>query len=54
MEIAEILDRWLDPNHRYFKVRADDDGIYLLRHDTNSGDWELDVAGHDAQSGNAS
>ena len=42
-EIKAILDRWLDPNHRYFKVRADDDGIYILRHDPNAGDWELSV-----------
>jgi hypothetical protein len=41
LEVTEILDRWLDPNHRYFKVRADDDGVYILRHDTNSGDWEM-------------
>jgi hypothetical protein len=40
-EIVEILDRWLDPNHRYFKVRADDDGVYILRHDVNAGGWEL-------------
>lgn len=41
LEVTGILDRWLDPNHRYFKVRADDDGVYILRHDTNSGEWEL-------------
>jgi hypothetical protein len=41
LEVTTILDRWLDPNHRYFKVRADDEGVYILRHDTNSGDWEL-------------
>lgn len=41
IEITAILDRWLDPNHRYFKVRTDDDEVYLLRHDTNSGDWEM-------------
>jgi hypothetical protein len=40
-EVTEILDRWLDPNHRYFKVHADDGEAYLLRHDTNTGDWEM-------------
>jgi hypothetical protein len=39
--VAEILDRWLDPEHRYFKLRGDDDGIYLLRHDTAGDRWEL-------------
>jgi hypothetical protein len=39
--VAEILDRWLSPEHRYFKVRADDDGTYILRHDTRADRWEL-------------
>ena len=43
LEVTEILDRWLDPEHRYFKVRADDDGVYLLRHDVAAGEWELSV-----------
>ena len=42
LEIIQVLDRWLDPNHRYFKVRADDEEVYLLRHDPNTGEWELD------------
>lgn len=40
-EVNAILDRWLDPDHRYFKVRADDEAVYILRHDANTGDWEL-------------
>ncbi len=43
LEVIEILDRWLDPNHRYFKVRGNDEGIYMLRHDADSGVWELSV-----------
>lgn len=39
--VVEILDRWLDPAHRYFKVSVDDGRIFLLRHDTASGEWEL-------------
>jgi hypothetical protein len=41
VEIREILDRWLDPASRYFKVRGDDGGIYILRHDTGTDQWEL-------------
>ncbi len=41
VDVVEILDRWLAPDHRYFKVRGDDDGIYILRHDVVSGTWEL-------------
>ncbi len=36
-----ILDRWLAPDHRYFKVRGDDGSTYILRHDMTSLDWEL-------------
>lgn len=39
--ITEIIDRWLDPDHRYFKVRGEDGGVYLLRHDTARDHWEL-------------
>ena len=51
IEVAEILDRWLDPRHRYFKVRGNDDGTYLLRHDTASGEWELRILRYGLDSG---
>jgi hypothetical protein len=41
VEIAAILDRWLDPRHRYFKVRGADGTVSMLRHDVASGEWEL-------------
>jgi len=39
--VAEILDRWLAPDHRYFKVKGDDGATYILRHDAEAGIWEL-------------
>jgi hypothetical protein len=39
--VTAILDRWLDPRHRYVKVRGDDGGVYTLRHDTAPDRWEL-------------
>jgi len=39
--VMEVLDRWLAPDHRYFKVRGDDGARYILRHDVASGRWEL-------------
>jgi hypothetical protein len=39
--VQEVLDRWLAPDHRYFKVRGDDGDLYVLRHDTGQGEWEL-------------
>ena len=41
VEIVEELDRWLDPEHRYFKVRGDDGDTYILRYDVPSDAWEL-------------
>jgi hypothetical protein len=39
--VAEVLDRWLEPDHRYFKIRADDGATYILRHDIADNRWEL-------------
>lgn len=39
--VEEIIDRWLDPDHRYFKVRGDDGGLYIVRHDMDSQRWDL-------------
>ncbi|HEX9628081.1 MAG TPA: hypothetical protein VGA00_14165 [Acidiferrobacterales bacterium] len=39
--VEEILDRWLAPDHRYFKVRGDDGGRYILRHDIAADSWVL-------------
>lgn len=41
LAIVEILDRWLSPKDRYFKVKAEDGGTYVLRHDPFSERWEL-------------
>lgn len=39
--VAEVLDAWLTPGHRHFKLRGTDDGTYLVRHDERSNSWEL-------------
>ncbi len=49
VEVDEVLDAWLAPDHRYFKVRGDDDAVYILRHDTEQQCWELTM--FDAGSG---
>jgi len=41
IEVVEVLDRWLAPDHRYFKVRGGDRATYILRHDVKAGAWEL-------------
>src|SRR4029453_12712050 len=39
--VAAVLDAWLAPDHRYFKLRGEDDNAYLVRHDERSNAWEL-------------
>lgn len=41
VEVDEVIDRWLDPEHRYFKLRGDDGGVYILRHSTGEDRWEM-------------
>jgi hypothetical protein len=41
IEIAQILDRWLAPDHRYFKTTDAAGDIYLVRHDVRADRWEL-------------
>jgi len=46
VQVVEVVDRWLAPDHRYFKVRGDDDAVYILRHDPLRSAWELTVFEH--------
>jgi hypothetical protein len=39
--VAEVLDAWLAPDYRYFKLRGADGDTYLVRHDERSATWEL-------------
>jgi hypothetical protein len=41
IEVSEVLDRWLEPAHHYFKLRGDDNGIYILRHSIGEQRWEM-------------
>jgi hypothetical protein len=39
--VAEVVDAWLAPDYRYFKLRDEWGNRYLVRHDAGSGTWEL-------------
>jgi hypothetical protein len=39
--VVAVTDRWLAPDHRYFKVLGSDGAIYIIRHDTVLDDWQL-------------
>jgi len=41
VEVVDVVDRWLDPTHRYFKLVGDDGDTYILRHDAEGDAWEL-------------
>ena len=41
IDVKKVLDRWLAPDHRYFKITGDDDATYIIRHDSVSAQWEL-------------
>jgi hypothetical protein len=42
--INEILDRWYGPADEYFKVRADDGNLYVLRrHAEPTSGWTLEA-----------
>jgi len=40
-EVREVLDRWLAAENDYFKVRAADGAVYILRHAVAENRWEL-------------
>ncbi len=40
-DVVEILDRWLAPDHRYFKFKTGDGSVWIIRHDTLQETWEL-------------
>lgn len=41
-EVKEVVDQWYGVGYRCFKVRADDDHLYILRHDAQTDSWTLD------------
>ncbi len=42
--VEELLDQWYGPEDVYFKVRADDGNLYILRRQTSTqeGAWSLE------------
>ena len=43
LEVREIEDQWYSPSAQYFRVRASDGDMYVLRHDEENGIWSLDA-----------
>ena len=41
LEVKAVEDQWTSPSARYFRVRASDGNIYILRQDEICGEWSL-------------
>jgi hypothetical protein len=51
IEIAAVVDSWLAPDHRYFKVQDTQGDLYVLRNDVASDRWELTLFRRSAYGG---
>jgi hypothetical protein len=43
LDVVEIEDQWYGPSSRYFRLRAGDGNLYLLRHDEGIDRWSLEA-----------
>ena len=41
LKVEEVLDRWYGEDHEYFKLRAEDGYIYIIRYDRKGDTWEF-------------
>jgi hypothetical protein len=39
--VEEVLDQWYSPDNTFYKVRAQDGNVYVLRQQTADGSWHL-------------
>ena len=42
--VEDIIEQWYDPDDSFYKVRADDRNLYLLRHHTPAGTCSIEAA----------
>ncbi len=42
LEVTEVLDRWYGPDDLFFRVRAEDGHLYILRHHQPDDSWSLE------------
>jgi hypothetical protein len=40
--VEEVVDQWYGPEATFFKVRADDGNLYILRHRGGQDEWSLE------------
>ena len=42
LSVVRLEDRWLGPDHTYYKVLVDDGNTYLLRYDRETDSWAME------------
>lgn len=40
--VDKVIDQWRSPGFEFFKVLADDERVYLLKHDNIKSEWALE------------
>jgi len=43
LAVEEVVDRWYDPHAVYFRVRAADGAMYVLKHEQREDVWTLEA-----------
>ena len=43
--VEAVLDRWYGPDYMYFRVRASNGAVYVLKHDEREDVWTIETAG---------
>jgi len=41
LDVIEVVDRWLSPDHRYFKCLCSDGDSYIVRYDVQQDAWDV-------------
>jgi hypothetical protein len=41
VDVMAVVERWLSPDHRCFRVQTYDGGVYVLCHDEARNEWEV-------------
>ena len=41
IRVEAVLEQWLAPEHRYFRLRGEDGGVYVVRYGIAADRWEL-------------
>ena len=40
--VEEVVDQWYGPDDVFYKVRADDGNLYIMRHTAATDEWRLE------------